>query len=515
MPNKVHDSWLEYFNIRPSDFPTDDPRAIGDAGGGNVKVAKGGYAGAGGGSGSGGSGSGWQTGGSGRMVAKEWNTPTGGHVNLGEIQGSFNAGNYTDPKTGASLSGVKMSGKAVGAEVSGDTPLGKANVSLFKAEGSATVGYNYDPESQVEFAGVKASGSVSVLDEKIEGKYGNVSGQLLSASASSKTGVEYDQKTGKMFLGTSNSAEAKVAEISGTLGAPDGSATVTGGVQVLKASAAADANIVADKYGFDVNAKLGAEANLVKGEIGGEVRFTPKALFDNTVGWMTGTTAPDFLDFGPVLGAKASAGVGVGGTVEAGGRLGVDEVNVRGGGFIELEGGVGLDFKAGMRLGPLKTLVDHKDDVMKLGEEASKRVGKAASVVADGAGKVAKDIGTGVRGVATTAVNTARNVASDVVTGAGRIASDTASAAYNVASNVASGAANIASDAANTAYNVASNVASGAANVASNAASTVSNVASDVASGVSSAASTAVQTVSNVGSDIANTAGQAWDSLFG
>ena len=202
------------------------------------------------------------------------------------------------PVTGLRAAGLTVEPLTprIGAEVSGDTPLGKANVSLFKAEGSATVGYNYDPESQVEFAGVKASGSVSVLDEKIEGKYGNVSGQLLSASASSKTGVEYDQKTGKMFLGTSNSAEAKVAEISGTLGAPDGSATVTGGVQVLKASAALDSNAVKDKYGVDFNAKVGAEANLVKGErnmgvVGGVTGLAGVAVGALTASWLQPSVA--------------------------------------------------------------------------------------------------------------------------------------------------------------------------------------------------------------------------------
>jgi hypothetical protein len=178
-----------------------------------------------------------------------------------------------------------------------------------------------------------------------------------------------------------------VAEASGTLQTADGSAQLTGGVQVLKASASLDANAVVDKYGIDVNEKIGAEANLVKAEAGGEIRLTPKALFDNTVGWMTNTTAPDFLDIGPVLGAKVSAGEGVGGTLEAGCRVGVDEVNVRGGGFIELAEGVGLDLKAGMRLGPLKSAYDNKDAIVQtateLGNAAEQQVSAAASTVAD------------------------------------------------------------------------------------------------------------------------------------
>ena len=263
-----------------------------------------------------------------------------------------------------------------------DTPMGKISGSFMKAEGSVEAGYDYDPESQVTFAGVKASGSVSVAEGKVEGRYGSLSGQLLSASASSTTGVQIDDKTGKIFIGTANTAEAKVAGVSGTLQVPDGSASLTGDVQVLQASASANANVVVDKYGLDVNAGASAEANLVKAGVGGEVRLTPKALFDNTIGWMTDTTAPDVMDFGPVLGAKVSAAEGVGVGADAGARLGVDEVNVRGGGFVELAEGVGLDFKAGMRLGPLKAAYDNKDEILQTAGEVGGAVTKEASAVA-------------------------------------------------------------------------------------------------------------------------------------
>jgi hypothetical protein len=379
-----------------------------------------------------------------------------------EAEGSAEAGYEYNPSTGAEFAGAKASGKAVVAEVNADTPMGNVSGSFFKAEGSAMAGYEYDPETQVEFAGVKASGSASVFDGKIEGKYGNVSGQLLSASASSKTGVEVDNKTGKIFIGTTNSAEAKVLEAAGTLKTPDGSASLTGDVQVLKASASLDANAVVDKYGIEVNEKVGAEANLVKVEGGGEVRLTPKALYDNTLGWMTGTTAPDVMDFGPVLGAKVSAGEGVGGTVEAGGRLGVDEVNVHGGGFLELAEGVGLDFKAGMRLGPLKEAYDNRDELL-----------QGASDLADKAGQE---------------VDAAEQQVSNVVSTASDYASDAISSVGQTAQNVAT-------------------VAGQEVDAASQQVSAAGAAVSDFASNTASSAADAVQ-------DLGNAASQTWDSLW-
>jgi hypothetical protein len=243
----------------------------------------------------------------------------------------------------------------------------------------------------------------------------------------------------------------------------------------MKASASADANVVVDKYGFDVNAKAGAEANLVKGEAGAEYRLTPKALFDNTIGWMTGTTAPDVLDIGPVIGAKVSAGEGVGGTVEAGGRLGVDEVNVRGGGFLELEEGVGLDFKAGMRLGPLRVAYDNKDAILKAAgeveDEAAKEVSTVAGGVADTVRNVGSAVGGGVTAVASAAAGAAENVGSAVGRGASDVASATAGAVCNVGSAVSQGVSDVAS--------AASSAASGVAGAVGGAAEGLANAASD------------------------------------
>jgi len=230
-----------------------------------------------------------------------------------------------------------------------------------------------------------------------------------------------------------------------------------------------------------VNAKAGAEANLVKGEVGGEIRLTPKALFDNTIGWMTDTTAPDVLDFGPVLGAKVSGGEGVGGTVEGGARLGVDEVNVRGGGFLELAEGVGLDFKAGMRLGPLKAAYDNKDAIT-----------KAAGEFEDEASKEISGVASGVADAASQAVNTAQAVGQAVGKGVSTVTSAVGDAASKVESAVGTGAASVASAATDAASNVGSAVTQGASEVASAAVGAVSGVASaagDAAQGLADAAS--------------------------
>jgi hypothetical protein len=478
-------------------------------------------------------------------------TPSRGKVSESYLtaEGSAEAGYRRDARTGAEFAGAKASGKAAVAEINAELPGGKVSASFLKAEGSAMAGYEYDPESKVTFAGVKASGSASVLDGKIETDIGNIQGQLLSASASSKTGVEVDEKTGKIFIGTSNSAEAKVAEVQGKLQTPDGSAQVTSDVQLLKAEASADANVVVDKYGADFNYKLGAEASVVKGEVGAEYRLTPKALYDNTLGWMTNTTAPDVLDIGPVIGGKVSGALGTaGGTVEGGGRLGVDEINYRGGVDLGLGEGVGLNVKAGMRLGPLKVAYDHKDEIIKAVGDAGEAVSQEAGEIVDGVSDVAskafqygREVGIGLdpTGLGTTpstiadAASKAYEYGREVGIGLdpaavgtvgkaiGGAASAAAAAASNVGSAMVGGAGQVASAAAGAAESVGEAVGQGVGGVASAAASAVAGVGSAVSDGVSGVASAAASAVEGVGSAVggaasglADAASSTWDNLW-
>ena len=74
----------------------------------------------------------------------------------------------------------------------------------------------------------------------------------------------------------------------------------------------------------EVKAKLGGEANLIKGEAKGQVNITPKTIYDNTIGGVVGwfspdskyTSAPKWLDHGVVIGAKGEAGIGAAAEIE-------------------------------------------------------------------------------------------------------------------------------------------------------------------------------------------------------
>jgi len=396
-------------------------------------------------------------------------------------EGSVQRGYEYNPATGAVMDGIKVKEKASAFEFNEVTPWGDGSASFMKAEGSLVAGYEYDPESQVEFQGVKANGSASVFEDKIQGKYGDVSAQILSFNASRKTGKETDEKNGKIFLGTANSAEAKVAGASYNAHTEDGSVKMSGGVTALSASANVDANVVVDKYGMDINADVNAEANMFKVEAKGEVRLTPKALFDNTVGWALGTTAPDFLDFGPVLGAKGAlyegAGIGFGGKY----RLGVDEINV--GSSVNLGFGEGAKagLTAGWRLGPLKYAVDNKDAIVETASNIEnavvQEVSQTVSAVSDFASSIAP-----------MAVNATQPVETQ--------SSQEVSALAATVSGFASSAASIA---ANTTQSVGTEVCQ----EVSTAASTVSNIASSAASSVGEAAQ-----------GIASAATDTWNSLF-
>lgn len=302
---------------------------------------------------------------------------TPGEVKLLHAEGGLGYGSHKDPKTGEEFIGVKASGKGVLLEQQMDTPAGKYEGSIGKAEFESVVGYEYDPEKKVSFTGMQAKAGLSAVEAKLEGKYGKFGIKGISAGVETKTGVEYDEKTGKLFLGTQNKAEASVLEAAGEIKTGDGAAKLAAEGHILKAEASLDANAVVDKYGIDLSGKVGAEASVAKGGIGGEIRVTPKALFDNTIGAVADMEAPDWADFGPVFGAKVSGAVaGAGATFEGGGRLGVDEINARAGGFIELGAGVGLDVKTGVRLGPLKYAYDNWDDIKQSASDAKEWAGE-------------------------------------------------------------------------------------------------------------------------------------------
>ena len=441
-----------------------------------------------------------------KSVKKEGG-PVTGEVKIGHAEGEFKVGEHVDPSTGAKFKGVKASGKAVLAEVNADTPIGKVEGAFGKAEAEGVVGYEYDPESKTTFAGAKGKASVAAFEGKVKGKFGKLEGKTLSACVESKTGVECNDKTGKLFVGTTNKAEASVAEIAGELKTPDDSVKLVGEAQFLKAEATLDANAVVDKYGIDLNAKAGAEANIYKVGIGGEVRATPKALFDNTVGALLDVKAPDWADFGPVFGAKVSEGKGIGGTVEGGMRLGVDEINARAGGFIELGEGVGLDVKSGFRLGPLKYAVDNWDDIKQGASDAKDWASEKASDAKDWASEKASD----AKDWASEKSDQAGEAYDKAKDWAGEQASDAKDWATEKAERAKDWAQEKAEEAEqgyDKAKDWAAEQATDAKDWATEKASAAKDWASDKASG-------AVDTVTSTGNWLKNKATSTWDSIFG
>ena len=98
--------------------------------------------------------------------------------------------------------------------------------------------------------------------------------------------------------------------------AANGLLSVKGEAEMLSAKAGATLGYVRGRDFEGVKAEAGAEANLVKGSLAGQIAITPKAVYDNTVGRVVGLVKPswahlpDWADHGVVLGAEAEVGIG-------------------------------------------------------------------------------------------------------------------------------------------------------------------------------------------------------------
>lgn len=150
------------------------------------------------------------------------------------------------------------------------------------------------------------------------------------ADAKWNAGYSYDAKEGIHSLGGGGSASVSVAQgqLKGTL--PGGLASGTAKGEVLSASANADARVFYDAGNVGAKASVGAEANLIKGSVGGEVVLTVKTMYDSTAGALFGmfdrtkhlAEAPEYLDVGVVVGAEVEAGIGAAASAEAEGSIG-------------------------------------------------------------------------------------------------------------------------------------------------------------------------------------------------
>ncbi|RLC19827.1 MAG: hypothetical protein DRI57_06215 [Deltaproteobacteria bacterium] len=154
-----------------------------------------------------------------------------------------------------------------------------ANIKVGHAEASKGFGYAYDLEKdEHEFTLGQLKGKASV----IEG--------------------EYKDKALKGLVETT--VKGEVLSVAGEVTLP---------------------SVTVSKEKVEVKAKVGVEANLVKGEAEGKINITPKTIYDNTVGSVVGwfspkskfASAPKWLDHGVVIGAKAEAGIGAAASAEA------------------------------------------------------------------------------------------------------------------------------------------------------------------------------------------------------
>jgi len=181
-----------------------------------------------------------------------------------------------------------------------------ANVKIGHAEASKGFGYGYDPEKgEHEFTLGKLSGKASGIEAELKVKKakglleGSVKGEALSAS-------------GELTLPT----------------------------------------VTVSKEKIEAAAKVGLEANLIKGEAEGKINITPKTIYDNTLGSVVGwfspkskfASAPKWMDHGLVVGAKGEAGIGAAAEAEA--KAGIE----KGTAYIELGAKAGLGPMAGVKL---------------------------------------------------------------------------------------------------------------------------------------------------------------------
>lgn len=143
------------------------------------------------------------------------------------------------------------------------------------------------------------------------------------ASGSVASGGKFDFKKGEgSVTALKLEGSAALLEAKGERSFGYGVAKVEGKLEVL--SLAGKAELGTLTRGKDGKlavtlAELGAEANLVKGEIGGELSITPRTVYDNLIGPVVGlftgkseklSKDSKWADHGLVIGGKAEAGIG-------------------------------------------------------------------------------------------------------------------------------------------------------------------------------------------------------------
>ncbi|TGO02191.1 hypothetical protein PN36_29135 [Candidatus Thiomargarita nelsonii] len=138
--------------------------------------------------------------------------------------------------------------------------------------------------------------------------------------ASISHGYSYDPEKGEHEISLIK-FEGKISAVEGNLkgNALNGLVEATAHGEVLSAKGTfTPLSVIHSATKTEIKSEVGVEANLVKGEIGGQINITPKTIYDNTIGSVVGffspkskyAKAPKWADHGIVIGGKAEAGIG-------------------------------------------------------------------------------------------------------------------------------------------------------------------------------------------------------------
>lgn len=129
------------------------------------------------------------------------------------------------------------------------------------------------------------------------------------AAAEGTLGVSYDDE-GEFKAGAFGAAELTAVSAEGDISVLNNLVEADASLKALSVGASGGIGIVKSDDFTGAKAEIGAEAIAIEGKVGGRVNITPKTIYDNTIGWATGTSAPEWSDHGIVVGGEGTAGIG-------------------------------------------------------------------------------------------------------------------------------------------------------------------------------------------------------------
>ncbi|CAO3413167.1 hypothetical protein [Azospirillum endophyticum] len=128
-------------------------------------------------------------------------------------------------------------------------------------------------------------------------------------------GYEHDFENNRDILGVVAEKQVAVATAQGKHKFGEG-AEVSGQVEAISAKAGGTFAMVRSADFVGAKAEVGAEANLVKGAVGGQINITPRTVYANTLGKVVGAFKPEWKEL--PSNKYTTKGIFVGGGLEAG-----------------------------------------------------------------------------------------------------------------------------------------------------------------------------------------------------